>query len=95
MTWHVYIIECADHTLYIGITSDLDRRIATHNAGTSGAKYVRSRRPVTLRYAHPFADQGLALKEEFRIKQLSRVAKLALVQNSDELSLPPKSGPVE
>ena len=87
MTWHVYIVECADHTLYTGITSDLDRRIAAHNAGTSGAKYVRSRRPVTLRYSRLFADRGLALKEEFRIKQLSRVAKLALILNPNEALL--------
>ena len=80
MVWYVYIIECSDKTLYTGITSDLDRRIGQHNAGTSGAKYVRQRRPVQLKLSKQLETKGLALQEEFRIKQLSRLEKLAFIQ---------------
>jgi putative endonuclease len=85
MQWVVYMIRCNDETLYTGITSDLDRRIARHNAGTSGAKYVRSRRPVTLVYSHPYSSRSQASQEEFRIKQLSRSQKLRLIPLSQSL----------
>ena len=52
MGWSVYLVRCRDGSLYAGCTTDLDRRIAAHNAGT-GAKYTRVRRPVTLAYANP------------------------------------------
>lgn len=76
--WWVYLIECADGTLYTGISNDLDKRLAAHNAGTA-ARYTRGRRPVVLRYAEPAADRSSASRREASIKRLSRRAKLALV----------------
>ena len=65
MTAYAYIVECADGTLYSGWTNDLEKRIAAHNAG-QGAKYTRSRRPVTLRYYEEFEDKSEALRRDRR-----------------------------
>ena len=59
MIWHCYLLHCADDTLYCGITNDLDKRLAAHNAG-DGAKYTRGRTPLKLVYAEPCADKGPA-----------------------------------
>jgi putative endonuclease len=75
--WFVYLLKCSDDTLYCGITNNLEKRIATHNAG-KGAKYCRGRLPVTLFKSFEVADKSAALKEEYRIKQLSREEKLKL-----------------
>ena len=77
VNWICYLLECADGTLYCGVTNDLDKRLAVHNAGT-GAKYTRSRRPVKLAYAESCADKSAALQRECEIKRLSRKRKLAL-----------------
>jgi putative endonuclease len=77
MNWVCYLLECADGTLYCGITNDLERRLAAHNAG-EGAKYTRNRRPVKLAYAETCADKSAALQREMAIKALPRAAKLAL-----------------
>lgn len=77
MNYWVYILRCADDTLYTGISNDVEKRIATHNEG-SGAKYTRSRRPVTLLYSEECADKSAALRREIEIKKLSRAKKLAL-----------------
>ncbi len=77
MSWVCYLLECADGTLYCGITNDLDKRLAAHNAG-EGAKYTRSRLPVKLTYAEACANKSAALKREYEIKRLSRARKLAL-----------------
>ncbi|MFA5371953.1 MAG: GIY-YIG nuclease family protein [Sideroxydans sp.] len=77
MSWVCYLLRCADDTLYCGITNDLDKRLATHNAG-EGAKYTRGRTPVELRYQEHCADKSAALKREMEIKALSRIRKLAL-----------------
>jgi len=77
--WSVYLLECADHSLYCGITDDLERRIKAHNDG-KGAKYTRGRGPVKLVYSVPCADRSAALKEESRVKRLSRIEKLLLVE---------------
>jgi putative endonuclease len=78
--WFVYILRCADDTLYTGITTNVERRLAEHNAGTaSGARYTRSRRPVELLYAEPASDRAQAGRREAAIKRLERTAKLALV----------------
>jgi putative endonuclease len=74
----VYLLRCADGSLYCGWTVDLDRRLARHAAGTASA-YTRSRRPVALALALPMADRTAARREEARIKALSRTEKLALV----------------
>lgn len=76
--WVCYLLECADGTLYCGITNDLDRRIAAHNAG-EGAKYTRGRTPVRMVYCEDCADRSEALKREVEIKSLPRTEKLALV----------------
>lgn len=75
----VYILECADGTLYTGYTTDLTRRIEEHNNGKVGAKYTKARRPVLLRYAEEFATLSEALKREAALKKLSRAEKLALL----------------
>jgi predicted GIY-YIG superfamily endonuclease len=78
MRWTVYMLRCADGSLYTGITNDLARRVAAHRAGRGGA-YTRSRRPVRVVYAESRRDRGAALRREAAIKHLSRSAKLALV----------------
>lgn len=75
--WVCYLLQCADDTLYCGITNDLAKRLAAHNAG-EGAKYTRGRTPVKLLYCEPCADKSAALKREMGIKALSRAEKLAL-----------------
>lgn len=75
--WCCYLLQCADNTLYCGITNDLDKRLAIHNAG-EGAKYTRGRTPVRLAYCESCADKSAALKRELEIKSLSRTEKLAL-----------------
>jgi len=77
--WRVYIVACADGTLYTGITNDLHRRLAEHNHGLAGAKYTRSRRPVRLVYFEEVSDRSAAAKREYAIKQLSSAQKVALV----------------
>lgn len=80
MSWFCYLLRCADDTLYCGITNDLDKRLAAHNAGTA-SKYTRTRLPVALMYAEPCADRSVASKREREIKRLTRIDKLALVAN--------------
>ena len=75
--WVVYILECKDGTLYTGITDDLERRLAAHNAG-KGAKYTRGRGPLRLHYKENCEDHSHALRREYAIKQLPRAEKLAL-----------------
>ena len=78
--WQVYIVRCADGTLYTGVAMDVVRRVAQHN-GTraNGARYTRSRRPVKLVYQVKAANRSAACKREYRIKQMSRREKLALI----------------
>lgn len=76
--YHVYILRCADGTLYTGCTNDLERRLRTHNAG-KGAKYTRARLPVELVYAEEAADKSQALRREAAIKALPRLEKLKLI----------------
>jgi putative endonuclease len=73
------MVECADQTLYTGWTTDVDRRIKTHNAGR-GARYTRERGPVRLVYLEEAPDRGAALKRELAIKRMRRAAKLELVR---------------
>ncbi len=74
--WYVYILKCADGTLYTGITNNLDKRIQQHNEG-KGAKYTRGRGPVALVKSFTCPSKGEALKLEYRIKQLSKDEKLS------------------
>ena len=78
---HVYLLRCADDSLYCGWTTDLSRRLAAHQAGTA-SRYTRSRRPVELAKVFLVADRSAALRQEARIKRLSHAAKLALVRDT-------------
>lgn len=79
-TFWVYMVRCADSTLYTGVARNVEKRIAEHNgAGTRGARYTAARRPVTLVYQAPFANRSLAQQEEARIKALPRHAKHTLI----------------
>ncbi|MFA6013769.1 MAG: GIY-YIG nuclease family protein [Gallionellaceae bacterium] len=81
MSWFCYILQCADATLYCGITNDLEKRLAAHNAG-EGAKYTRGRIPLSMLYHEACADKSAALKREIQIKRLSRTNKLMLCQTA-------------
>ena len=76
--WFVYILECADGTLYTGITNDLAARILKHENGT-GAKYTRGRGPFTVQFRQAFKTRSAASAREAQIKSLSRDAKLSLI----------------
>ena len=76
--WWVYVLRCADGTLYTGVTTDPARRVAEHNAGTA-SKYTRSRRPAVLVYREAKRGRGPALRREFAIKALTRRAKEELI----------------
>lgn len=78
--WLVYMLRCADDSIYTGITNDLDRRIEQHNAGTA-SKYTRSRLPAEVVYQEPQSNQSMALKRELAIKALSRRAKESLINS--------------
>jgi len=78
--YYVYIVQCADDTLYTGIATDLLRRVEEHNGSDKGAKYTRVRRPVHLMYSEEFPDRSLASKREYEIKKkMNRTEKLALI----------------
>ncbi len=76
--WFVYMVRCSDQSLYTGITTDLERRLSSHNQGV-GARYTRSRLPVKLVYTETATDRGCALRRESQIKRLPTVAKRALI----------------
>jgi putative endonuclease len=77
--YYVYILRCGDGTLYTGSTHDLTHRLAVHNRG-KGAKYTRSRLPVTLAYAEEVSDKSAALRREAAVKRLTRAEKLELIK---------------
>ena len=75
----VYLLRCADGTLYCGWTTDMESRLEAHNAG-KGAKYTRSRRPVELVYTEEYEDRHEALSREWHIKRMSRAEKDKLLE---------------
>ncbi len=79
---YVYILRCADGTLYTGWTTDLEKRVAVHNAG-KGAKYTKNRLPVELVYYECLDSKPLALRRECAIKALSRQEKLSLIRRHE------------
>jgi putative endonuclease len=79
MSWSVYIVQCADSSLYTGIAKGLEKRIDTHNQG-KGAKYTARRLPVKLVYSEEAEGRGQASQREYAIKQLTRKQKLSLIQ---------------
>lgn len=92
--WWVYILRCADGTLYTGMAADVDKRLRTHNGGL-GAKYTRSRLPVALVYREACESRSAALRREAAIKRLSRSEKLKLVHSGKTSDNPGKSGDKE
>lgn len=83
--WVVYMLRCADGSLYTGCTNDLPKRLEAHSGGR-GAKYTRSRLPVTLAYREEAADRSAALRRESAIKRLTRPEKLALIESGAGLA---------
>lgn len=79
MPYYLYILRCGDGTLYTGIATDVDKRLAVHQRG-KGAKYTRGRGPLTVVYREPCADKSAALKRELEIKALTREEKWALIE---------------
>jgi putative endonuclease len=78
--WFLYILRCADNSLYTGITTDVNRRLREHNTDNRlGSKYARVRRPVTLLYKEAYRSRSEASKREAAIKKLSRHEKLKLI----------------
>ncbi|WP_411965090.1 GIY-YIG nuclease family protein [Haloferax sp. YSMS24] len=76
----VYVLQCTDGSLYTGYTTDVERRVAEHNAG-EGAKYTRGRTPVELVHVEEFDSKSAAMSREYEIKQLRREQKLTLVES--------------
>ena len=79
-SWTLYMVRCADGSLYTGITTDVERRVGEHNGDSPlGARYTRARRPVTLVYREHFASRSEAAKREAEIKSLAKGKKESLV----------------
>lgn len=83
MAYHVYIALCADDTLYVGCTNDLERRFREHNHSPAGARYTKARRPVVLKYSERFETVGDALRREYEIKTWKRERKLRLIKEAE------------
>lgn len=81
-TWYLYIVRCADNSLYTGITTDLERRTNEHNSGKLGAKYTRARRPVELVYHELFGDRSSVSIRESVIKKMTPAQKRLLISQS-------------
>ncbi|MBN1329932.1 MAG: GIY-YIG nuclease family protein [Candidatus Heimdallarchaeota archaeon] len=79
MNFFVYMVTCADGTIYTGYTKDLMKRIEQHNSSKIGAKYTSTRRPVKLCYVEILSNQKEAIKRELELKKLSREMKLDLI----------------
>ena len=79
--WHVYILRCADGTLYTGIAVDLSKRLDAHQRGTA-ARYTRARLPVFLAYQESQPDRSSALKREAALRRMGRDYKLALIERT-------------
>ena len=84
MSYHVYIVECSDKTLYVGCTNDLRRRIFQHNFSKGGAHYTKIRRPIVLKYSEPYKTYKAARRREAKIKRLQRKEKLDLIGTKKE-----------
>ena len=82
LNYFVYIVKCADNTLYTGYTSNLEQRIKQHNSGSQGARYTKTRRPVKLVFVEIYQTQREAIRREIVIKKRSREEKLNLIKLS-------------
>ena len=83
MDWYVYMLRCADGSLYTGIAADVERRFGEHKSGR-GAKYTRSHPPVAVVYREQCSDKGAALRREAAIKKLPRAKKLKLTEEKHD-----------
>ncbi len=81
-SWYLYIVRCADNSLYTGITTNLERRTIEHNSSKLGAKYTRARRPVELVYHEQFEDRSTVSIRESEIKKMTPVQKQRLVKEA-------------
>ncbi len=90
MDFFVYILECSDTTLYIGSTTDIERRLHQHNNLKSGAKYTRARRPVRLVYSEKLSNLNEARKKEHKLKKLNRKEKLEMIKQQHQLHANPQ-----
>ncbi len=77
--WFIYIIKCADNTLYTGITTNLDRRLWEHNSSDKWAKYTKMRRPVEMVFSQVCEDRSQASKLEYKIKKYTKQQKLTII----------------
>ena len=84
--WWVYILRCADNSLYTGITTDIQRRLNEHNSADSKTRYTRSRQPVELVYQENLENRASASSREYAIKKLNRAGKIALIKKTRDLS---------
>ena len=82
--WYIYLIRCRDGSLYTGITTDVDRRFAEHQAG-KGSKYLRGRNPLTLVFQKKLGSKNLALAIENKVKRLSKTQKEELPHNDSRI----------
>lgn len=80
-TWYMYVVECADDTLYTGITTDVSRRLHEHNHTSQGARYTRSRRPVELVGVWSYAGRSEAASSEYAFKELARTEKVEMLRD--------------
>lgn len=81
----IYILECADNTLYVGCTNNIERRLHQHNNLKSGAHYTKIRRPVVLKYKEKFATLKEARQREVEIKKWTRDQKMELIKRKNKL----------
>ena len=81
--WYLYLIRCGDNTLYTGISTDVDRRFAQHQSeGSTGSRYLKGRGPLSLVFKKKLASRSLALKEEHRVKRMTKAQKENLIKVS-------------
>ena len=83
--WSVYVLRCADDSLYTGIAVDVSRRVRQHECGPGGAKYLKGRGPLSLVFQHPVGDRALASRIEYRIKQMPKADKECFVSSPSDL----------
>ncbi|OEU65224.1 MAG: excinuclease ABC subunit C [Desulfovibrio sp. S3730MH75] len=82
-TWHVYLLRCSDNSLYCGVTTDPERRLAEHNKGDKkGAKYTRARRPVTIETVEELPDKRSAYRLEYAVKKQQASQKMAFLKKT-------------
>ena len=84
--WYLYIVRAADGSLYTGVATDVERRLAEHVEGGRGAKYLRGRAPLELVYEAHIGSRGLALKVEKQLKRLSKTKKESIVASDPDRS---------